>query len=171
MRKSMRIALLTLLITLAMTPIAARGAGAGAGVSGGGWFLFGGSIPMQFGFAAVERPDGSAAGSFHHFYADGGFVYEFWGRLTCLAYDEAAGRAWIGGILTKVKSDDPDVGLAAGDDAWFRVLDSADGDRSTAMGFVGAIESSEAYCAMRIWPDGNARTHPVTSGQITLAVK
>jgi hypothetical protein len=39
------------------------------------------------------------------------------------------------------------------------------------MGFVGAIESSEAYCAMRIWPDDNARTHPVTSGQITLEVK
>ena len=171
MPKSRRIALLTLLITIAMTPVTALGAGAGAVVSGGGWFLFGGSIPMQFGFVAVERPNGSAAGSFHHFYSDGGFDYEFWGTLTCLAYDEAAGRAWIGGVLTKVASDDPDVGLAAGDDAWFRVLDSPDGDRSTSMGFVGAIESSEAYCAMRIWPDGNARTHPVTSGQITLEVK
>jgi hypothetical protein len=38
------------------------------------------------------------------------------------------------------------------------------------MGFVGAIESSEDYCAMQIWPDGNARTHPVTSGQITVQV-
>jgi hypothetical protein len=47
------------------------------------------------------------------------------------------------------------------------LLARADGDRSTTMGFVGAIESSEAYCAMRIWPEGNARTHPVTSGQIT----
>ena len=171
MRKSKRIALLTLLLTLAMTPVAALGAGAGAVVSGGGWFLFGESIPMQFGFVAVERPNGSAAGSFHHFYSSDGFDYEFWGTLTCLAYDEETGRAWIGGVLTKVASDDPDVGIAAGEDAWFRVLDSLEGDRSTSMGFVGAIESSEAYCAMRIWPDDNARTHPVTSGQITLKVK
>jgi hypothetical protein len=28
-------------------------------------------------------------------------------------------------------------------------------------------ESSEAYCAMQIWPDESARTHPVTEGQIT----
>jgi hypothetical protein len=73
------------------------------------------------------------------------------------------------GVLTKVSSTDPEVGLFAGDDAWFRVLDSPDGDRSTSMGFVGVIESSEAYCAMQIWPDGNARTHPVTEGQIKVA--
>jgi hypothetical protein len=139
-------------------------------VTGGGSFLFGGSIPMQFGFSAVQRGDGTAVGSFHHFYSDGGFSYEFWGTLTCLAYDAVEGRAWIGGVLTRVASDDPEVGLAAGEDAWFRVLDSPDGDRSTSMGFVGVIESSEAYCAMRIWPDGNARTHPVTSGQITVRV-
>jgi hypothetical protein len=60
------------------------------------------------------------------------------------------------------------VGLAAGDDAWFRVLDSDDGDRSTAMGFAGEIPTSEEYCELQIWPDNNDRTHPVTSGQITL---
>jgi hypothetical protein len=171
MRIPKLVALLVLLATLAVSPMVALGAGVGAALTGGGWFLFADSIPMQFGFAAVQRPNGSAVGSFHHFYSDGGFDYGFWGTLTCLAYDEAEGRAWIGGVLTKVASNDPEVGLDAGDDAWFRVLDSVDGDRSTAMGFVGAIESSEAYCAMRIWPDDNARTHPVTSGQITLEVK
>lgn len=161
---------LGLTLALLYAPLLARAGGASAIVTGGGSFLFAGTIPMQFGFSAVQLGDGSAAGSFHHFYSDGGFSYEFWGTLTCLAFDEAAGRAWIGGVLTKVETDDPEVGLAAGDDAWFRVLDSLEGDRSTAMGFVGVIESSEAYCAMRIWPDDNARTHPVTSGQITLHV-
>jgi hypothetical protein len=161
---------LGLTFAILSSPLLARAGGATATVTGGGSFLFAGTIPMQFGIAAVERGDGSAVGSFHHFYSDGGFSYRFWGTLTCLSYDEAAGRAWIGGVLTRVESDDPDVGLAAGDDAWFRVLDSPEGDRSTAMGFVGAIESSEAYCRMRIWPDGNARTHPVTNGQITLHV-
>jgi hypothetical protein len=138
-------------------------------VTGGGWFLFAGSIPMQFGFSAIRHADGSVSGSFHHSYTDGGFSYSYWGRLTCLAVDAADGRAWIGGVLTKVTTDDPDVTTAAGDDAWFRVLDGGtSGDRSTAMGFVGAIPSSAAYCAMQPWPDDNARTHPVTSGQITL---
>ena len=170
MRMKRSVAALALLATLAFGPATTLAAGAGATVTGGGWFLFAGSIPMQFGFSAVLRGDGSAAGSFHHFYSDGGFTYEFWGTLTCLTYDAAAGRAWIGGVLTKVSSNDPGVGLTAGDDAWFRVLDSPDGDRSTAMGFVGPFPSSAEYCRLQPWPDGNARTHPVTNGQITLHV-
>lgn len=164
-------ATLALLATVALSPASTLAAGASVSVTGGGSFLFGGSIPMQFSLSAVLRSDGSAAGSFHHFYSDGGFEYEFWGTLTCLTFDATAGRAWIGGALTKVKSDDPEVGLAAGDDAWFRVLDSSDGDRSTAMGFVGDIPSSDEYCALQIWPEPNLRTHPVTSGQITINVK
>jgi hypothetical protein len=123
---------------------------------------------MQFGFAAVAHQDGSASGSFHHFYVADGFTYDFWGTVTCVTFDAVNHRAWIGGVLTKVTSTDPTVGLFAGDEAWFRVLDSPDGDRSTAMGFAG-FESSEAYCAIQIWPDDNARTHPVTEGQIKVS--
>jgi len=136
--------------------------------TGGGWFLFGGAIPMQFSFSAVLQPNGTAVGSFHHFYSDDVGTYEMWGNVTCLAFDTSLGRAWIGGVLTKVTTNDPEFPFRAGDDAWFRVLDSPDGDRSTAMGFVGVIPSSQAYCDLRIWPDGNARTHPVTSGEIVV---
>ena len=167
--RTLRLAVgLGLTLALLYAPLGARAGGASAVVTGGGSFLFAGTIPMQFGFSAVTRGDGATFGSFHHAYADEVASYQFFGTLTCLAYDEATGRAWIGGVLTKVITDDPEVGLAAGDDAWFRVLDSPDGDRSTAMGFVGAIPSSEAYCETRPWPDDNARTHPVTSGQVTL---
>ena len=159
-----------MLAALLVGPGSALAAGVNARVTGGGTFLFGGSLPMQFSFSGIVRADGSATGSFHHAYADEVGSYQFFGKVTCLAFDAATGRAWIGGVLNNVISNDPDVGLAAGDDAWFRVLDSPDGDRSSAMGFVGDIESSEAYCAMQIWPDGNARTHPVTSGQITVQV-
>ena len=161
---------LGLTIALLYSPLLARAGGASAIVTGGGSFLFAGTIPMQFGFGAVQRGDGSAVGSFHHAYTDDVASYQFFGTLTCLAFDETTGRAWIGGVLTNVITEDPDVGLAAGDDAWFRVLDSPDGDRSTAMGFVGAIPSSEAYCEDQPWPDDNARTHPVTSGQIALHI-
>ena len=170
MRTRKLVAPLALLATLALWPSATLGAGSPANVTGGGSFLFAGTIPMQFGFSAVVGADGSAAGAFHHFYTDDVGTYEFWGRVTCLTYDATNHRAWIGGVLTKVQSTDPDVGLAAGDDAWFRVLDSPDGDRSTAMGFVGIFPSSAEYCRLQPWPDGNARTHPVTSGQITLHV-
>jgi hypothetical protein len=167
-------ALLVLAAMLIATPASAAGATGESRTTGGGSFLFLGAspnIPMQFSFAAVAHKDGSASGSFHHFYVSDGLSYEFWGEVTCVTFDAAhPERAWIGGVLTKVSSTDPDVGLFAGDDAWFRVLDSPDGDRSTSMGFVGAIESSEAYCAMQIWPDDNARTHPVTEGQIKVAL-
>lgn len=162
-------ALLVLAAALMAAPVTLAGANETQHATGGGSFLYAGTIPMQFSFSAVQLPNGSAAGSFHHFYVADGFTYDFWGTVTCVTFDAVNGRAWIGGVLTKVRSTDPAVGLLPGDDAWFRVLDSPDGDRSTAMGFVGVIPSSAAYCALQLWPDGNARTHPVTSGQITVA--
>jgi hypothetical protein len=167
--------LLALALMLTASPASAAGANGPSRATGGGSFLFIGvtpNIPMQFSFASVAHGDGSASGSFHHFYEDGGFTYEFWGTVTCVTFatvDAQNRRAWVGGVLTKVSSTDPEVGLFAGDEAWFRVLDSTDGDRSTAMGFAG-FESSEAYCAIQIWPDDNARTHPVTEGEIKVAV-
>jgi hypothetical protein len=166
-----RAALLALLTLLALSPASSLGAGANAGVTGGGWFLFGGAIPMQFGFAGVQRGDGTATGMFHHFYTDDVGTYEMWGAVTCLAFDPESGRAWVGGVLTKVSTTDPEFTLGPGDDAWFRVLDSPEGDRSTAMGFVGDIGSSEEYCQLQIWPEDNARTHPVTSGEITVQAR
>jgi len=163
-------ALLALAAVLLVSPAAALGASGVPYTIGGGSFLFAGTIPMQFSFSALVKADGSAAGSFHHFYVNDGFTYDFWGEVTCVTFDAVNHRAWIGGVLTKVTSTDPEVGLFAGDDAWFRVLDSPDGDRSTAMGFVGVIGSSEEYCALQIWPDENARTHPVTEGQIKISV-
>lgn len=167
MRTKRTLATLALLGTVALLPPSAL-AGGTAKVTGGGWFLFAGTIPMQFGFSAVVTGSGSAAGSFHHFYTDSEGTYEMWGTVTCVTFDAANHRAWIGGVLTKVSTNDPNFTFGPGDDAWFRVLDSPDGDRSTAMGFVGVIPSSAAYCQMQLWPEGNARTHPVTSGQVTV---
>jgi hypothetical protein len=58
---------------------------------------------------------------------------------------------------------------------WFRVLDGGEGhgaiDRTTFLGFEGGggtITSAE-YCAARIWPVANARTHAVIQGNIQVA--
>jgi hypothetical protein len=167
-------ALALVLALFAAVPSAAEGANGEPSAVGGGSFLYNDGVnitPMQFSFGAVLHADGATSGSFHHFYVLDGFTYDFWGTVTCLTFDAVNHRAWVGGVLTKVTSTDPDVndpedGLFPGDDAWFRVLDSPDGDRSTAMGFVGVFESSQQYCDEQPWPEGNARTHPVTSGQI-----
>lgn len=161
-----------LLAMLALPAAAASGPRA----TGGGHVLFAGEIDLGFSFSAVVHGDGSASGSFHHSFVFDGHKIDYWGSVTCLTVDAAEGRAWIGGVLTKVTSTHPDVVELPGDDAWFRVLDSgpasaAEDDRSTFMGFAGSagIDTSEQYCAEQPWPDDNARTHPVVSGNVTVS--
>ena len=142
--------------------------------SGGGHFLFSGFLDVQFGFSAVAKADGSAQGSFHQSYTLNGLTTSYWGTVTCMSVDTVNHRAWIGGVVTKVSSDDP-AARKVGEDVWFRVVDYDDddpdtdpADRSTVFGFTPLFESSEAYCAGRPWPADDARTWPVTSGNITV---
>ena len=65
-----------------------------------------------------------------------------------------------------------------GDDIWFRVVDYGEGqdaqaDRSTFVGFEGnaGIITSREYCDAQIWPEGDARTGPVTDGDIQVRVR
>lgn len=155
---------------LAGTVAASEGTSAAA--TGGGHFLFSGTLDVEFGFSAVAKDDGSAQGSFHQSYTQAGLTTSYWGTVTCLSVDTVNRRAWIGGVLTKVASDDPAVTRQPGEDVWFRVLDNGQGqddaDRSTVFGFVPLFESSAAYCAGRPWSAGNARTWPVIAGNISI---
>jgi len=161
--------------SVAAMPLGISGAG-GPTMTGGGHFLFAGEIDVTFSFGAIQHADGSASGSFHHSFEFDGHQIDYWGTLTCFVVDPVNHRAWLGGDLTKVKSTHPDVIELPGDDAWFRVLDTGpasagEPDRSSMMGFKGAIpgiDTSEQYCAAQIWPDGNIRTWPVTSGNLSV---
>jgi hypothetical protein len=139
-------------------------------VTGGGQFVHPTFGTVMFAFTAVRHADGSVSGRFHQHQPAFGFTYK--GDVTCFAVDEANHRAWIGGVLTQ--SNDPDPVTEVGDDVWFRVLDteeSAEPDRSTFFGFEQpppGIVTSEEYCQLQIWPDGNARTWPVESGNIVI---
>src|SRR5687768_16844725 len=122
-----------------------------AAATGGGHFLFSGFLDVQFGFSAVTKADGSAQGSFHQSYTLNGLTTSYWGTVTCLSVDTVQQRAWIGGVVTKVQSDDPAARLV-GEDVWFRVVDYDDddpdqdpADRSTVFGFTPLFESSEPY--------------------------
>ncbi len=163
-------------LTLALTASVSVASASGPSATGGGHVLFADEIDLTFSFSAVRQPSGRTTGSFHHSFEFDGHQIDYWGAVTCLSVDAANGRAWIGGVLTRVQSTHPDVVELPGDDAWFRVLDtgpasSAADDRSTFMGFEGSagIDTSEQYCAEQPWPDENARTHPVVAGNVTVS--
>ena len=157
--------------------VAFSAGGAPASANGGGYLDFGGGLLVQFAFSAVQQgPDLDAAGQMRFSVELGGELIEFHGVTTCMAVDDAQGRAWIGGVITHNRSTHPGWTTPihqVGKDIWFRVLDSGEGsaappDRSTFVGFEGGggIITSQEYCEAQIWPDGNARTVPQASGDI-----
>ncbi len=151
---------------------AMAGGGVTEKVTGGGQFVHPVFGTVTFAFEAIRHADGRVTGRFLQNQHDLGFVYK--GDVTCFAVDQVNRRAWVGGVLTH--SNDPDPVTDVGDDAWFRVLDLGHGsvpDRSTFLGFEQAppgIVTSEEYCEIKIWPDDNARTWPV-SGSIKIHEK
>jgi hypothetical protein len=130
-------------------------------------------LDVEFNFEAERHGNGDKAKGEFRVRADegGGLFVDFLGKVTCLAVDPVNHRAWIGGIVIRNRSTDPDLRTKIhrpGRDIWFRVLDMGDADRSTFVGFEGAagFQTSADYCAGRPWPDDNARTWPVTTGGI-----
>ena len=127
----------------------------------------------NFSFHANSHADGSATGTFRMFRLRNGLTSDFEGAVTCVTVDPLNHRAWIGGVVTVNNSTDPNQQLAIhqpGMDVWFRVLDngkdSGTPDRSTVLGFVGAIPSSAAYCAAQAWAAGDANTFPLVEGDL-----
>lgn len=169
-----------------LTHSAPKNGGIEAKTTGGGQYDFdlaGEIFAGKFSFAATQFSQGSAAGRLRYVLdlGDGipdvieGGLIEFHGDVTCVTVDREQGRAWVGGIITRNRSTQPfyrdDATTQVGKDVWFRVLDGGEGagavDRTTFVGFEGngGIITSQEYCDTRIWPDDNARTHPV-SGNI-----
>ncbi|MGH9348109.1 MAG: hypothetical protein ACRD26_12690 [Vicinamibacterales bacterium] len=148
---------------------------------GGGTFIItladGSEAIVDFSMSGLSTPAGNATGRFHHRTTLGGLGVEFIGETTCLSVDPVNNRAWIGGVIVENHSEHPSFTTPRtqpGKDIWFRVLDNGVGkapdDRSTFVGFEGdaGIDTSEEYCQVQIWPDGNARTWPVVRGNITV---
>ncbi len=150
-----------------------------AASAGGGHYTVvasdGSLAEMLLGYAAVVDRRGRARGQLLHMGTFQGATIEFHGEVICLAVDSENHRAWIGGVITKNRSTHPtyrdSVWAQPGEDIWFRVLDAdhartGEQDRTTFVGFEGAIPSSEAYCNDRPWPADNARTWAVTGNLI-----
>lgn len=156
-----------------------HGTGVSATATGGGEFLvtIGEGFPGQFAFSGVQKSaDGTATGNFRYSIVIFGELIEFHGRTTCMTVDPDNRRAWFGGVITRNASTHPGWLTEVhepGDDIWFRVVDYGEGagaasDRTTFVGFEGNADiiTSEEYCGLQIWPEGDARTWEVTSGNI-----
>lgn len=138
----------------------------------------GSGLVIKFAFNALQTDaDGSGIGQFHYSVVFQDELVEFYGEVTCVTFDAENNRAWVGGVITQNNSTHPfwmqdinDVGR----DIWFRAVDYGEGanapqvDRNTFVGFEGnaGIITSEQYCDLQIWPEGDARTNPVTQGNI-----
>ncbi len=135
-----------------------------------------------FEYSVRGNADGSASGQFRQRFELDGQVVDFTGSATCMAVDPANHRAWVGGVIARNRSTDPDYQdtslFSPGKDIWFRAVDYRTGqtpsstpDRSTIFGFIGSagFQTSAAYCAGRPWAAGDARTHAVLNGSIRIA--
>ena len=152
--------------------------GVQASTTGGGHYLLQGLYDTKFSFSANQNGNGEANGEFRVSVDFGGTdgTASFKGVVTCMASDPVNGRAWIGGVITENTSTSPTYQVEItepGRDIWFRVLDRGEGsdaaaDRTSFVGFTGSagIQTSAEYCAVKLWADGNARTHAVTNGNI-----
>ena len=167
----------SLLLTLALGSVAQAGGGAlTAGTSGSGTYSLLGTTPTDFEYSAFAHQNGTVGGELHVSTVFQGFVIDFTGDVICVTDDPANGRAWIGAVITSNGSTHPSFTTPrtqVGKDIWFRVVDYGEGaaaaaDRATFVGFEGdaGFLTSLDYCAGQPWPDLDARTWPVTDGNI-----
>jgi hypothetical protein len=144
--------------------------------SGGGHYLLQNTFDVQFAYTAKRHANGMVQGKFHESLVDDGETVAFSGDVICMAVDPVEHHAWIGAVITENNSTHPDFQQwyhQPGEDVWFRVVDygersAAPRDRKTFMGFENTpgIPTSEVYCQLQIWPENDARTWPVTAGNI-----
>jgi hypothetical protein len=143
-------------------------------VNGDGTYNAG--VIVDFEMSTTLHADGRVNGSFRHSTVLSGMPIEFVGRVTCVAHDAVNNRAWIAGVVVENNSTHPSFTTAihqVGRDIWFRVVDYGAGgsgtpDRSTFVGFEGGagIVTSAQYCDERPWPDDDARTNALLSGNL-----
>jgi len=167
----------TVSVALAMCLGAAPvGAKAPSSTTGSGDIVVLGTMPGSFTYEAIAESTTVGKGSLHFVLLFQGLHVEFEGYVTCVTFDAATNRAWVGGVITANRSVHPSYTTErtqVGHDIWFRVVDYGEGstepdDRTTFVGFEGDrdIPTSAAYCALQPWVAGDVSTWPVVEGNL-----
>jgi hypothetical protein len=162
-----------IVVSVGVIPVAA---GTVASTNGSGAIVVLGTMPGTFEYEALADNAGGAKGSLHYVLTFQGQHVEFEGVVTCVTFDAANNRAWVGGVITANRSVHPSYTTPrtqVGQDIWFRVVDYGEGsadpdDRTTFVGFAGdrEIPTSAEYCRLQPWVAGDASTWPVTEGNL-----
>ncbi|HUQ80194.1 MAG TPA: hypothetical protein VM076_03590, partial [Gemmatimonadaceae bacterium] len=119
-----------------------------------------------FSYSANRRVNGETSGQFQYNFRAADLQVH--GHVTCVT---AAGNvAWIGGVIDRLRSDDPADQALVGTDIWWRVTDLGEGsadaaDRTTSLLFTiaGVPITAASWCH-----DQPARgvERPIVSGNI-----
>jgi len=119
-----------------------------------------------FSYSAIRRADGATSGQFQYDFRALNLVVH--GTVTCVT---AAGNvAWVGGVIDRLRSDDPADQALVGTDIWWRVTDNGQGagddaDLTTSLLFTiaGSPITAASWCAEQ--PTRGVQ-RPIVSGNI-----
>ena len=103
-----------------------------------------------FSYNAIRRVDGTATGQYQFDFRAINVVVH--GTVTCVTSN--GNIAWIGGVIDRLRSDDPADQALVGTDIWWRVTDNGQGsndaaDLTTSLLFtiVGVPITAASWCA------------------------
>lgn len=90
--------------------------------------LGGGEELTTFSYNAVAHADGRVSGHYQYNFRAAGFFTH--GSVTCVSV--AGTQGWIGGVIDKIVSPDPEDQTLVGTEIWWRVVDNGEGENSAA---------------------------------------
>ena len=116
-----------------------------------------GPADMTFKFNATTYADESVDGEFSYSASADAGTLDIEAEITCVSLDNEAGRAWIGGKITRNGSTDPRFAGGPGAQVWMRALDrNAQKIQPLVSGplmAAGKIKTAGDYCDNKPWSD------------------
>lgn len=116
-----------------------------------------GPADMTVMFNANAYKDESVDGTFSYSASAEAGTIDIEAEIICVSLDNEAGRAWIGGRITRNDSTDPRFAGEPGNEAWMRAADrNADKKQPLVSGPLTAgdkIENASDYCNEKPWSE------------------
>lgn len=122
-----------------------------------------------FSFSAISNADGGVSGQYQYNFQANGFAIH--GPVTCVT--RAGNQVWVGGVVDRVVTDNPNFETLKGLEMWWRSIDNGEGaaaspDMTTGVGFgfAGSTITAASWCAdqpallpLRVVENGNIQVH------------
>ncbi len=116
-----------------------------------------GPADMTFKFNVTVYEDASVDGTFSYSANSAAGTLDIEADVVCATLDNDAGRAWVGGKVTRNGSTDPQFSGQPGTEIWMRALDrNAQQMQPLVSGplmAAGTIKNASDYCSKKPWSD------------------